>query len=100
MQSVDRARIGGGAPGFVKLIIRRRALLGYVGGGRLVGATIVGPRAGELIHECALVMRTNAFAGRLAQTIHAYPSMSVAVQQAAAQMSSLGRTLVESDAAN
>jgi pyruvate/2-oxoglutarate dehydrogenase complex dihydrolipoamide dehydrogenase (E3) component len=100
MQSVDRARIAGGPTGFVKLIIRRRPLLGYAGGGRLVGATIVGPRAGELIHECALAMRTNAFAGRLAQTIHAYPSMSVAVQQAAAQMSSLGRMLVESDAAN
>ncbi len=30
-------------------------------------------------------MRTNMFTGRLAQTVHTYPSWSMAVQQAAAQ---------------
>jgi len=37
----------------------------------VLGATIVGPRAGELIAEGALAMRTRMFTGRLAQTIHA-----------------------------
>jgi len=37
----------------------------------VLGATIVGPRAGELIAEVALAMRTRLFTGRLAQTIHA-----------------------------
>jgi hypothetical protein len=36
-------------------------------------------------------MQTGAFAGRLAQTIHAYPTMALAVQQAAAQLFPLGR---------
>jgi pyruvate/2-oxoglutarate dehydrogenase complex dihydrolipoamide dehydrogenase (E3) component len=97
MQRVDRARIEERALGFVKLVTARRRLLGHLGGGELVGAQIVGPRAGELIQECALAIQTRCFAGRLTQTIHAYPSMSVAVQQAAAQLFPLGRTLVPSD---
>ena len=95
MQRVDRARITERPVGFVKLITAPRTLLRWAGGGKLVGAQIVGPRAGELIQECALAMQTRAFAGRLTQTIHAYPSMSVAVQQAAAQLFSLGRALVQ-----
>ena len=38
-----------------------------------------------MIHEPALAMRAGMFTGRLAQTIHAYPTWSLAVQQAAAQ---------------
>lgn len=36
-----------------------------------------------MIAEVALAMRTRMFTGRLAQTIHAYPTWSMAVQQAA-----------------
>lgn len=95
MNRVDRARIAGRPTGFVKLVTRPRPLLCWLGGGELVGAQIVGPHAGELIQECALAMRTRAFAGRLTQTIHAYPAMSLAVQQAAAQLFPLGRVLAE-----
>ena len=95
MQRVDRARIAERPVGFVKLVTARRTLLRWIGGGKLVGAQVVGPRAGELIQECALAMQTRAFAGRLTQTIHAYPSMSVAVQQAAAQLFPLGRVLAD-----
>lgn len=95
MSGVDRARVAGRETGFVKLVTARRRLLGRLGGGELVGASIVGHAAGELIHECALAMRTRAFAGRLAQTIHAYPTMSLGIQQAAAQLSPLGRLLAE-----
>jgi pyruvate/2-oxoglutarate dehydrogenase complex dihydrolipoamide dehydrogenase (E3) component len=97
MERVDRARIEGRPHGFVKLVTRRRRLLGWLGGGELVGAQIVGPRAGELIQECALAIRIRAFAGRLAQTIHPYPAMSMAVQQGAAQLFPLGRALASSD---
>jgi len=38
-----------------------------------------------LIGEIALAMRTGMFTGRLAQTTHAYPTWSLAIQQAAAQ---------------
>jgi pyruvate/2-oxoglutarate dehydrogenase complex dihydrolipoamide dehydrogenase (E3) component len=97
MSRVDRARIEERPVGFVKLVTARRRLLRRVGGGELVGAQIVGPRAGELIQECALAMQTRCFAGRLTQTIHPYPVTTLAVQQAAAQLFPLGRALVESD---
>jgi len=98
MERVDRARILERPAGFVKLVTASRRVVGRIGGGELVGAQIVGPRAGELIQECALAMQTRAFAGRLAQTIHAYPSVSTAVQQAAAQLFPLGRALAEAQA--
>ncbi|MBA3736231.1 MAG: NAD(P)/FAD-dependent oxidoreductase [Actinobacteria bacterium] len=97
MRQVDRARILERPAGFVKLVTAARPLLGRTGGGVLVGAQIVGPRAGELIHECALAIRTRCFAGRLAQTIHAYPTMSLAVQQAESQISPVGRVLAPRD---
>ncbi len=97
MSHVDRARILERPDGFVKLVTAARPLLGRTGGGALVGAEIVGPRAGELIQECALAIKTRSFAGRLAQTIHAYPTMSVAVQQAESQDFPVGRLLAPRD---
>jgi len=94
MSGVDRALTAGAVDGFVKLIAGRRRLLGNAGGGRILGATIVAERAGELIHEPALAMATRMFTGRLAATSHAYPTWSTAVQLAAAQffMTVDGRT--------
>ena len=84
MSAVDRAVTDGRTDGFVKLISGPKPVIGNrIGGGELVGATIVAERAGEMIHEVALAMRTRMFTGRLAQTSHAYPSWSMAVQQAA-----------------
>jgi pyruvate/2-oxoglutarate dehydrogenase complex dihydrolipoamide dehydrogenase (E3) component len=85
MTEVDRAIAAGETDGFVQLVARPRRLLRDVGGGRLVGATVVASRAGELISETALAVRTGMFVGRLAQTVHPYPSWSVALRQAAAQ---------------
>lgn len=85
MSEVDRAIAAQETDGFVKLIAGPRRLLRNAGGGRILGATIVASRAGEMIHEPALAMRTGMFAGRLAQTVHAYPTWSIAVRQAAAQ---------------
>ncbi len=85
MSEVDRAIIDGAPEGFVKLIVGPRRLLRNAGGGRVLGATIVAARAGEMIHEPTLAMRTGMFAGRLAQTTHAYPTWSTALQKAAAQ---------------
>jgi pyruvate/2-oxoglutarate dehydrogenase complex dihydrolipoamide dehydrogenase (E3) component len=82
---VDRAMAVGEERGFVKLLAAPRRALRHLGGGRLVGATVVAPTGGELVHEAALAMQTNMFVGRLAQTIHAYPTWSMAVQQAALQ---------------
>jgi pyruvate/2-oxoglutarate dehydrogenase complex dihydrolipoamide dehydrogenase (E3) component len=85
MSEVDRAVTAGRIQGFVKIIAGRRRMLGNAGGGRVLGATIVAARAGEMIHEPALAMHTGMFTGRLAQATHAYPTWSLATQQAAAQ---------------
>jgi pyruvate/2-oxoglutarate dehydrogenase complex dihydrolipoamide dehydrogenase (E3) component len=85
MTEVDRAVTAGKTRGFVKLIAGPRRLLGNAGGGRILGATIVAERGGELVHEAALAMRTHMFTGRLAQAVHAYPTWSTAIRQAAAQ---------------
>ena len=83
---LDRAIAAGRTEGYLKLIAGPRRLLGHAAGGRLLGATAVGPTAGEMLAEVALGIQTGMFAGRLAQTVHAYPTWSVAVQQAAAQL--------------
>jgi len=86
----DRARTAGETDGFVKLI----ALPGKVGGmltGKLIGMTAVGPMAGELIAEGALSMRSGSVVGRMAQTVHAYPTWSLTTRYAAAQFFDSGR---------
>lgn len=85
MTEVDRAVATGETSGFLKLIAGPRRVLGNAGGGRLLGATAVASVGGELVHEVALAMRTRMFTGRLAQTVHTYPSWSMAVQKAAAR---------------
>ncbi|HZV26729.1 MAG TPA: FAD-dependent oxidoreductase [Acidothermaceae bacterium] len=85
MSEVDRAIAADQTDGFVQLIAGPRTLTRNLGGGRLLGATIVAPRAGEMIHEVALAMRVGAFTGRLAQTVHAYPTWSTAIRSTAAQ---------------
>ncbi len=85
LDRVDRGLIADRTAGFVKLIAGPRRLLGNAGGGRLLGATIVTPNGSELVHEAALAIQTGMFVGRLAQTVHAYPTWSLAVQQAALQ---------------
>lgn len=89
--AVDRAVITGSPRGLIKVITATKPLVGHAGGGSIVGAHIVGPGAGELIHEFVIGMQVNAFSGRLAQAVHAYPSMSVGVQQAVALLFESGR---------
>ena len=83
LHRIDRAVTSGATEGFVKLMAGPRPVLRSIGGGQILGATIVAPRAGELIGEAALAMKTRMFTGRLAQTIHAYPTWSMGVQSAA-----------------
>lgn len=90
MDDVDRAITAGRTEGFVKLVVGPQPLLGNTAGGRVLGATVVCPSGGELVAEIALAIRTRMFAGRLAQTTHAYPTWSLAVQQCAAQLFGYG----------
>jgi pyruvate/2-oxoglutarate dehydrogenase complex dihydrolipoamide dehydrogenase (E3) component len=89
--AVDRAVITRRPRGLIKVIAGGRPLLGHAGGGTILGAHIAGPGAGELIHEFVVGMQVRAFSGRLAQAIHAYPTMSVGVQQAVARLFESGR---------
>lgn len=85
MGEVDRAVAEQRTEGFVKLVAGPRRVVGSLGGGRILGATVVAARGGELVHEAALAMRTRLAPARLALTVHAYPTWSIGVQQAAAQ---------------
>ncbi|MGD8312810.1 MAG: FAD-dependent oxidoreductase [Gammaproteobacteria bacterium] len=66
-KDIDRALTDGQAAGLTKLVIHR---------GKLLGASILGPHAGELIHEIALAMKTGAGIGDISATIHAYPTLA------------------------
>ncbi len=65
---LDRAIIEGETSGFLKAIC--------TGSGRLVGAHIIGPQAGELIHTFVPAVRDGALLQELAETIHVYPTLS------------------------
>lgn len=91
LTAVDRAVITGETGGIIKVITKGNPVIGHAGGGAILGAHIIGPGAGELIHEFVLAMQMHSFAARLVQAMHAYPSMSIGVQQAAAQLFAAGR---------
>ena len=71
---IDRAIADGTTAGFTKLVLDRR--------GRVVGATVVGPRAGEVLAELTLAVRRRLPATTLAGTIHPYPTYGDAAWQA------------------
>jgi pyruvate/2-oxoglutarate dehydrogenase complex dihydrolipoamide dehydrogenase (E3) component len=64
---VDRAIAEGRTEGFSRLALTRT-------GSRIIGATIVGPRAGESIAEMTLAVRARMRVTDLAATMHAYPT--------------------------
>ena len=51
--------------------------------GRILGAGIAGPNAGDLIAEAALAIEMGADAEDLGQTIHAHPTLSETIALAA-----------------
>ena len=71
-----RAKANFAADGFVKI-------LADAGTDRILGAHIMGPSAGDLIHEICVAMEFGASAQDLALTCHAHPTYSEAVREAA-----------------
>ncbi|MCD9186506.1 MAG: FAD-dependent oxidoreductase [Pyrinomonadaceae bacterium] len=67
----DRAHAEGEIEGFAKIILRKN---------RIVGAHIVGLRAGELIHEFVLAMKLKLTLADLNKAIHVYPTLSKITQ--------------------
>ena len=62
--------------GFVKILADKAT-------DRILGAHIIGPMAGDLIHEICVAMEFGASAQDLALTCHAHPTYSEAVREAA-----------------
>lgn len=62
--------------GFVKILVDAET-------DRILGTHIIGPSAGELIHEVCVAMEFGASAQDLALTCHAHPTFSEAVREAA-----------------
>ncbi len=85
LTEVDRAVAEDERDGFLKVIVGPRYGTGNLAGGRVLGATVMCSRGGELIHELALAVRTGMFPARLALTTHAYPTWSMAVQKVVGQ---------------
>ncbi|CAN5392408.1 FAD-dependent oxidoreductase [soil metagenome] len=85
LAETDRSKVTGHTDGFVKLIAGPHTLVRGLGCGTLVGATVVAPTGGDLVHELALVVKQRIITGRLAQMVHAYPSWSLALRETAAQ---------------
>ena len=71
-----RAKANQTTDGFVKVIADAKT-------DRVLGCHIVGPMAGELIHEVAVLMEFGGSAEDLARTCHAHPTLSEAVKEAA-----------------
>ncbi len=71
-----RAKAVFAGDGFVKLLADKTT-------DRILGAHIIGPAAGDLIHEVCVAMEFGASAEDLALTCHAHPTYSEAVREAA-----------------
>ena len=86
LTEVDRAVTADRTGGYIKLIAGPRRATKNLAGGRLLGATIVAARAGEMIAIPTLAIATGMFSARLALTVQAYPTWTLGVRQAAAQL--------------
>lgn len=71
-----RAKANFAGDGFVKILADKTT-------DRILGAHIIGPMAGDLIHEICVAMEFGAAAEDLARTCHAHPTYSEAVREAA-----------------
>ena len=71
---VDRALLDGCAEGFVRVHVKR-------GTDRIIGATVVGPHAGDLVGELTLALRANLGLGAIGSTIHPYPTLAEAIRR-------------------
>ncbi|MGP1384151.1 MAG: dihydrolipoyl dehydrogenase family protein [Thainema sp.] len=75
---VDRAQAEGQTAGFAKFITK--------GNGEILGAHMVGPSAGELIHEVVLAMTQGLKISALTGMIHIYPTLAEINSKTALQL--------------
>ena len=75
-KALARARMAGETDGFVKIVADKKY-------DEILGVHIIGPRATELVAEAVLALRLECTVEELVKTIHAHPTMSEAVGEAA-----------------
>jgi pyruvate/2-oxoglutarate dehydrogenase complex dihydrolipoamide dehydrogenase (E3) component len=78
LAELDRAITDESNRGMVKVLTAQRS-------DRILGATVVGERAGETIAEFTLAMRHGIGLKKLLATIHPYPTLSEATKLAAGE---------------
>ena len=78
----SKAVIEGEDDGFVRIVVEKAS-------GVVLGASLVGPKATELVHELALAAQNRLPLEAVWRTIHAHPTLSEAVGEAA--LSGAGR---------
>ncbi|MFQ6031188.1 MAG: pyridine nucleotide-disulfide oxidoreductase, partial [Dehalococcoidia bacterium] len=78
MHRVDRALTERDSSGFIKLV--------HQGDGTLLGVTIVNGRAGEMIHEWILALDQRMKVSDLTNSLHIYPTYSMASLQVASHL--------------
>jgi len=75
LEEVDRAVVESEEIGFAKVLTAKDS-------DKILGVTIVGARAGDLIHEFVLAMKARIGLGTIASTIHAYPTFAELARKA------------------
>ena len=78
LDDLDRAIAESEAHGFVKILTAK-------GSDRILGATIIGQNAGEILAEVTFAMKHNMGLRKILQTIHPYPTWAEANKYAAGQ---------------
>jgi dihydrolipoamide dehydrogenase len=73
---LGRAKIAGETEGFVKIVAEKKY-------DEVLGVHMIGPRATELVAEAGVALRLESTVEELMRTIHAHPTMSEAVGEAA-----------------
>jgi pyruvate/2-oxoglutarate dehydrogenase complex dihydrolipoamide dehydrogenase (E3) component len=75
LEDVDRAVVESEDAGFAKILTGK-------GSDKILGATIIAPHAGDLLHEFVLAMKAGIGLGTIASTIHAYPTFAELARKA------------------
>lgn len=76
LAELDRARLDGDEEGFLRVHLAK-------GKDRVLGATLVAAHAGEMLGELCLAATAGVGLGKIAATIHPYPTQGEAVKRAA-----------------
>jgi len=76
LAGIDRAVCDGDTEGFLKILTPP-------GRDGILGATLVGPHAGDLLHEVVLAMRARLRLRDIASTVHIYPTLAEVFRRAA-----------------